>query len=288
MATPIINSQIDAINSTLGELADDLVTLRPLVKDVKDSVAASYITDSATGAIASFPDGADGIPVKDLKVAIEPVQSGSGDPSPTNIRPISGRNGAEVTVSPTTDAADGTTYPISWQTEAGTVYGGTLDVTSGVLTVDRAIKDMGTFGWGMATVNGITVFRDNPIASLIPEGANNAISSAYKWVNGMPKLTGANGNGTFVPRTNYWSSSNLRTVVRDDRFSDTASFTAAVTGQTICYKLATPQTYQLSPIEVSTLLGQNNIWANCGDVDVEYRADIKLYINKMIANALNA
>jgi hypothetical protein len=57
---------------------------------------------------------------------------------------------------------------------------------------------------------------------------------------------------------------------------------------TIVYELATPQTYQLSPIEVSTLLGQNNIWANCGDVDVEYRADAKLYINKMIANALNA
>lgn len=28
------------------------------------------------------------------------------------------------------------TYPVTWETEAGTVYGGTLDVVSGVLTVD--------------------------------------------------------------------------------------------------------------------------------------------------------
>ena len=32
----------------------------------------------------------------------------------------------------------GTTTSISWESEAGTVYGGTLDVTNGVLTVDRA------------------------------------------------------------------------------------------------------------------------------------------------------
>lgn len=42
---------------------------------------------------------------------------------------------------PSTDhdyhAYTGNTYPISWETEAGTVYGGTLDVVSGELVVDR-------------------------------------------------------------------------------------------------------------------------------------------------------
>ena len=32
----------------------------------------------------------------------------------------------------------GTTYDITFPTEAGTVYGGTVDVVTGVLTVDRA------------------------------------------------------------------------------------------------------------------------------------------------------
>ena len=47
-------------------------------------------------AIASFNDGED-IVMPSLKVAIEPVQEGSGDPSPTNIRPISGWDEVDVT-----------------------------------------------------------------------------------------------------------------------------------------------------------------------------------------------
>ena len=48
---------------------------------------ASY--GEASGSIASFNDGA-AMPLKSLKVGIEAVQSGSGDPSPTNVRPFSG------------------------------------------------------------------------------------------------------------------------------------------------------------------------------------------------------
>lgn len=54
------------------------------------------IDGHASGAIASFPDGANNKPLKRLKVAINPVQSGSGDPSPSNVRPITGWTGAEI------------------------------------------------------------------------------------------------------------------------------------------------------------------------------------------------
>ena len=50
----------------------------------------------AEGAVASFSDGTD-LPLKSLLVNIEPVQSGSGDPSPTNVRPISGWSAVKVT-----------------------------------------------------------------------------------------------------------------------------------------------------------------------------------------------
>ena len=48
------------------------------------------------------------------------------------------------------------------------------------------------------------------------------------------------------------------------------------------YELATPVTYQLTPTQVATLLGDNNIWADTGDVSVTYRADTALYIQKML------
>ena len=41
----------------------------------------------------------------------------------------------------------------------------------------------------------------------------------------------------------------------------------------VCFELAEPIIYQLTPQEVKTLLGQNNLWADCGDVTVTYRSN---------------
>ena len=57
---------------------------------------APAIISSASGAIAHFTDGADNIPINDLTIGIVPAQSGSGTPSPSNIRPITGWTGANV------------------------------------------------------------------------------------------------------------------------------------------------------------------------------------------------
>ena len=49
-----------------------------------------------SAAIHAFADGADNIPVKAMEVAVRAVQSGSGDPSPDNVRPISGWSNAKI------------------------------------------------------------------------------------------------------------------------------------------------------------------------------------------------
>ena len=51
----------------------------------------------------------------------------------------------------------------------------------------------------------------------------------------------------------------------------------------IVYPLATPVTYQLTPQEITTLLGDNCVWADTGDVAVEYRADPTLFARKLTA-----
>ena len=56
-----------------------------LLKEVEDLPAS----------IATFTDGSD-MPLKSLTATIEAVQEGSGDPSPENVRPISGWTGCEV------------------------------------------------------------------------------------------------------------------------------------------------------------------------------------------------
>ena len=116
--------------------------------------------------------------------------------------------------------------PVSWQTEAGTVYGGTLDVTNGTLTVDTAY---------IASYSGQTI--------------------GEPWISSLDE---------YVPGT------------------------TPTTGAEVVYTIANPTIYTLTPQEITTLLGINHIWADTGDVSVEYAADPKLYINKVIANALNA
>lgn len=56
----------------------------------------------------------------------------------TNICPITGIDEVNLVHSPTTDVEDGTTYTISLAS-AGTVYGGTLNVTAGTLTVTHGV-----------------------------------------------------------------------------------------------------------------------------------------------------
>ena len=51
----------------------------------------------------------------------------------------------------------------------------------------------------------------------------------------------------------------------------------------IVYKLDTPYTVQLSPYQLSTLKGINNVWSDCGDTTISYIADTKLYIDQKIA-----
>ena len=86
-------------------------------------------------------------PAESLVIEILPQQSGSGDPSPDNVRPISGFTGVNIYHESAYDPDADPTYSIDWTDEAGTVYGGELDVTTGVLTVDRAMVDLGKLSW---------------------------------------------------------------------------------------------------------------------------------------------
>lgn len=169
-------------------------------------------------------------------------------------------------------------YAIDWESEAGTVYGGSLDVVSGVLTVDRAMVDLGTLEWS-AVSNAR--FRAN--VSSVPTLPSNdnyppAICSMYK---GATPNNYINADNVF-----HFSSSIHAIYIRDTTYNDAATFKAAMSGVQLVYQLATPITYQLEPHEVTTLLGDNNIWADTGDVAATYRADTKRYIDAKIAKAI--
>lgn len=57
---------------------------------------ADVITSTASGEIVTITDGGNDMPIKNIIVDIEPIQSGSGDPSSSNIRPLLGRTGCSI------------------------------------------------------------------------------------------------------------------------------------------------------------------------------------------------
>ena len=332
---------------------------------------ASPYPKSASGDIITITDGAENTPLKSAVVNIEPVQSGSGDPSPTNIRPISGRTevvtqrtGVNVwdeewelgifnnttgqkinnnsnsrsknyiSVLPSTQyyfkstlnsrfffyKADktfistqviqmntvlitpsnasymmfqfgSTTYnndisinypstdhayhayngaPIT--TPLGrTVYGGTLDVVKGKMTITDVGIDMGSIAWSYTTTGSKPYFRTTSrIADILPATSSAVIqpilSSRYKpesWSH-------------VIDSTGYdfcicvgWENEKF-VAVTDSTYTNANAFTTAVTGQTLVYRLATPIEVDLTPQTIKTLLGTNNIWADAGKMSIEY------------------
>lgn len=251
--------------------------------EIVDSVArenvsvalSAYPTDTATGTIATFTDGADSVPVKSLTVQIQPQQAGSGEPSPDNIRAISGWDTAHVYVDETVGTHD-ETYTVNLPQ---TVYGGTLDVASGELVIDHALVDLGTLAWSMPDAAN-HIFRTVRLTDHKQTAGINYVCSAYQAVSSVTSTTA-------MPDKSCKGNANTPAYlyIKDTDYSDATAFQTALSGVQLVYEVAEPQTIQLTPTEVSTLLGDNNIYADAGSVSVVYRADVGLYIDKRLSNA---
>ena len=134
------------------------------------------------------------------------------------------------------------------------VYGGTLDVAQGKLTVEWTEKDLGDLVW---TYNG-TRFASGVIADK-KDGNFNLICSQYKTATASTVID----MGDMEIKGN---STAQQIYVKDSRYSDANVFLTAVRGVQLVYELATPTVIDLTPQQISTLLGENNIFSDSGDV----------------------
>ena len=220
----------------------------------------------------SFSADYGGLPLRKCLVKIQPLQEGSGEPSPENVRPISGRDSVDLVLSPTASAEDGRTISVQLPE---TVYGGTLDVLTGTLTVDRKGHVFnGTESWGQFWSAPHRCFRlvvsGTQVRSLINRAsshfANVSVTSGttavgYYAYNGTASAVYVQfrPNLTDIPDLSSWKAW-------------LAAQHQAGTPLTCWHTIAVPKVFQLSPRMVTALKGQNNIWADCGDVTVEYGA----------------
>lgn len=190
-----------------------------------------------------------------------------------NICPISGWDGANVTVSPTTTG--GTVYPVTWS-EAGTVYGGEVDIVSGELVVDKAMVDLGTLAWvPYGATSSYDRYVSNGINSTV-KGGTIGICSHFRGSRSYAAGNIVIGTGT----------SKLTVFTTKGLYASASDFKTAMNGATFVYELASPQTYQLTPTQVMTLLGENNVWSDTGPVEAEIGENPNVLANPTLFDAL--
>ena len=209
--------------------------------------------------------------IEEMVVDIVPVQEGSGDPSPDNVRPISGWSEAKIYVQQTVDPAGTPAAVIDLD---GTRYGGTLDVTRGKLRVDRVMYALnGTENWiKSSSYRGsfYLAWGNIPSGSGISYGAFICSHAGY-----VPNLSEyAYGKCASDTALNLWVMQDPDATVNDFN-AFLAEQYANGTPVTVCYTLATPIEVDLTPVKITAILGDNYIWADCGPVTkLEYSYDL--------------
>ena len=185
-----------------------------------------------------------------------------------NVCPISGRSSVDLTINGDTDSI----------ALGQTVYGGKLNVTTGVLTIDKGfISDLSQLTWNYHSSSYHNIFTADisDIFNVTESADRNKwfVCSEY-----TPSQTTAINN-TMANCGALVASKSLK--LRNDAYNDDLQgFVSSLSGVQFAYRLATPTTVQLTPQEVLTVLGSNSMAADSGDVTVYYRADIGLYIDK--------
>ena len=188
-----------------------------------------------------------------------------------------------------------TTYPISWQTEAGTVYKGVLNVLTGQL-------DITWYGFVVTSITGTTastshwsllshgkqsapydqyyygVIQIQVTGGLIPyedntpnNGSSNGLCSYGRWrVDGDDSINEWRANARYSSAKHY-----IRIVITRQPQDVTVAFANDLLSSlsiplTVIYRLKTPISVQLTTQEVLAFTGQNNVWADTGNVALDY------------------
>lgn len=232
---------------------------------------APAIIQEKSGNPIAITDGAD-CPIRKLKVIFEPIQDGSGDPSPDNVRPFIKRESVTVERTGKNLPPQSVIIPLGQ-----TVYGGTLDVVGGVLTVRWATVDLGALNWSRTASYQKPVFYAGLENKKYP---SQLLCSIFKFTgnfSGVQSFLNASGNSTIGA-----CIVNRQIYVREDSCDSVSAFVDFIRNRHVAYELATPQTIPLDPATLSTLKGENTFSTDGTSIELEYVVDTKTYIDNLI------
>lgn len=161
-----------------------------------------------------------------------------------------------------------TKVSVDWSTQAGTVYNGTVNPVTGQLTVTHGFITL--VGGNEATYsnNGHTNNATRCLVTISGKanGVNNMTSNQFVY-NNSDDYYGIMLGRAANNKVEFYLPPSVSTDVADQKawFSDNPT--------EVCFELATPITYQLTPQEIEALVGTNNVWSDGGPITIVYALD---------------
>ena len=191
--------------------------------------------------------------LQELIISIEPEQSGTGSPSPDNVRAITGFTDIDVYVSLTPIPDPGNTYVVDL---GGLRYKGVLDVLNGKLVVTHGFVDLASLSWSATAWGGYRATGPSGVASGPITDLSSFVAEKYTSEQAATISTSTySGNGIALGTAAY----PLRWFVHSqDGLSPTGH---------VVYPLATPIEVSVTPQQIATIRpGKNRVWCNCGEI----------------------
>lgn len=149
-----------------------------------------------------------------------------------------------------------------------TYYGGNINVTSGTMTVTHILEIYDGSSDEAWTQNGELTNNSLYIPIL------NSYKRPQTVRSNIFKGTVPTASSSMSPFTCCVSLRSQTLLIKWDSEITPTTFKAvlAQTNMQVLYELDTPQTIQLSATQIQNLVGQNSIWADCGEVEITYYA----------------
>lgn len=215
-----------------------------------------------------------------VKATFSPKQTGEGDPSPDNVRPITGYDSVTVTQSKDEAQVKQITLTLS-----ETIYGGTVDAATGVGEKTWEFVEFdGTENW---LVDGDYYYCEDA------QGTNSIDNPSL--CNVAPFIDkdtpAANPIDKFfiaISGTGFVEFSKFTYATVEGFKSYLAAQASAGTPVQVAYKLATPEPFQATGNQaLPAVAGLNTVYTDGDSLIISGKEDIKYTINQITSNIQN-
>ena len=194
--------------------------------------------------------------ITSLDCEILPIQEGTGTPSPSNPRPISGTSVLDIYHS----GADTSDYDTTSVALGQEIMGGTADVVGGVGESTHKLINLADLTWTLQ--NG--AFYSQPLtdakavtdAQIFNGVSSHFVSISYNYLYAK------------VTDNSIAQSSSKRIYIYSSSITTLEQLETAIADAQLAYELATPTEFTFTGQPINSYLGVNNVWTDSGNIKV--------------------